>query len=278
MSRLDAQVLSSNSFIIGIADLRGDGRPDYHYHAHVLYGDSLSPPRVPVNGGAISLLGPGFEPGLAVTVGSGGVPVLATNASQMLVAVPAQKRWSTNHHHHRPSERCILHHDQCAHLRSCFHRPDRPVAGRESPNTRQQATNPVRVRVVASDGVTPVNGATVEWTTTNGVALSTCGDISSCSVLTDESGIASTSVTPEAAGVGSITATLAPGAYTSAPSVVATLLAIAPSLSIGVTIPFSLGRSRGNGQRPAYSACINQRRTTERSNRRLCGEARRRIA
>src|SRR5580658_2312294 len=30
MSRLDAQILASNSFIIGIADLRGDGRPDYH--------------------------------------------------------------------------------------------------------------------------------------------------------------------------------------------------------------------------------------------------------
>src|SRR5580698_5657519 len=50
MSRLDAQVLTSNSFIIGIADLRGDGRPDYHYHAHVLYGDSVSPSRVPASG------------------------------------------------------------------------------------------------------------------------------------------------------------------------------------------------------------------------------------
>jgi hypothetical protein len=70
MSRLDAQVLNSNSFIIGISDLRGDGRPDYHYHAHVLYGDSASPPRVSVNGGAITLQGTGFAPGLAVTVGS----------------------------------------------------------------------------------------------------------------------------------------------------------------------------------------------------------------
>ena len=65
MSRLDAQVFSSNSFIIGIADLRGDGRPDYHYHAHVLYGDSVSPPRVPVSGGAITLQGIGFAPGLS---------------------------------------------------------------------------------------------------------------------------------------------------------------------------------------------------------------------
>ena len=43
MSRLDAQILNSSSFIIGVADLRGDGRPDYSYHAHVLYGDSVNP-------------------------------------------------------------------------------------------------------------------------------------------------------------------------------------------------------------------------------------------
>src|SRR5258708_22075920 len=66
MSRLDAQVLSSNSFIIGIADLRGDCRPDYHYHAHVLYAASATPAHIPVNGGAVTLQGTGFAPGLTV--------------------------------------------------------------------------------------------------------------------------------------------------------------------------------------------------------------------
>src|SRR5258708_14944531 len=36
MGRLDAQVVSSNSFIIGIADVRGDGRPAYHCPAQWL--------------------------------------------------------------------------------------------------------------------------------------------------------------------------------------------------------------------------------------------------
>jgi len=40
---LNAAGFSSNSFIIGIGDLRGDGRPDYHYHAHVLYGNTATP-------------------------------------------------------------------------------------------------------------------------------------------------------------------------------------------------------------------------------------------
>jgi hypothetical protein len=42
MSRLDTQILSSNSFVIGIADLRGDGRPDYRYHAHVCSTETRS--------------------------------------------------------------------------------------------------------------------------------------------------------------------------------------------------------------------------------------------
>ena len=64
MTRLDAQVGTSANFLIGISDIRGDGRPDYHYHAHVLYADSLSPARVSVNGGVVTVRGSGFAPGI----------------------------------------------------------------------------------------------------------------------------------------------------------------------------------------------------------------------
>ncbi len=90
MSRLDAQVLNTSSFMIGVSDLRGDGRPDYTYHAHVLYGDSVNPARIPINGGAVALQGIGFAPGLTVSVGSHVVPLLATNSSQILLAAPPQ--------------------------------------------------------------------------------------------------------------------------------------------------------------------------------------------
>jgi hypothetical protein len=56
MTRLDAQIGTAGSFLIGLADLRGDGRPDYHYHAQVLYGDSVSPSRVEVSGGPVTVL------------------------------------------------------------------------------------------------------------------------------------------------------------------------------------------------------------------------------
>jgi hypothetical protein len=210
MSSLDAQVLSTNSFIIGIADLRGDGCPDYTYHAHVLYGDSVSPSRAPVSGGAITLQGTGFAPRLAVSVGSKSVPLLVNNASQILVAAPA----------HGDGPQTITISDPVSGASSIMTaaltfgaaatdkilllqgtNPPTPVG--------TQATNPVAVQVVASDGVTPMGGATVGWTTTNGATLSVCGGVSSCAAITDESGIASTRVTPAAAGVATITATRA---------------------------------------------------------------------
>jgi hypothetical protein len=240
MSRLDAQVLNSNSFIIGIADLRGDGRPDYHYHAHVLYGDSAIPARVSVNGGAITLQGTGFAPGLAVSVGSVSLPLLATNASQMLAVVPAQSDGPQTITISDPVSGAFsimtgvltfgaAATDQIVLLQGGVN-PPTPVG--------TQATNPVTVRVLASDGVTPVNGATVGWATTNGATLSICNGASTCSAISDESGIASTWMTPAATGNAVITATLAPGVYSPAQSVAATMTATSTSQDIGVTTPY----------------------------------------
>ena len=238
MSRLDAQVLGSNSFLIGIADLRGDGRPDYHYHAHVLYGDSASPARVSVNGGAITLQGTGFAPGLTITVGTASAPLLAINASQMLTSAPAQTDGLLTITITDPLSGAFsimtdvltfgaAATDQIILLQGM--NPLTPVG--------TQATNPVIVRVLAADAITPVDGATVGWSATNGATLSACGGISSCSAISDEGGIASTWVTPAATGNAVITAMLAPGVYSPAQSVSTTIAATSSSLDIGVSTP-----------------------------------------
>jgi hypothetical protein len=239
MSRLDAQVFSSNSFIIGIADLRGDGRPDYHYHAHVLYADSVSPARVSVGGGAITLQGTGFAPGLTVTVGSATVPLLATNASQMLAAVPPQGDGPQTVTITDPVSGAFSIMTDALTLGAASTDSFVLLLGSNPPTpVGTQATNPVIVRVVASDGITPVAGATVGWTTTNGATLSVCGGITTCSAISDESGLASTWVTPAAVGNASIVATLAPGVYNPPQSVTATMTATSTSSDIGVTTPY----------------------------------------
>lgn len=238
MSRLDAQVLLSNSFIIGISDVRGDGRPDYHYHAHVLYGDSVLPARVPVNGGAVALRGIGFTPGLSVKIGNTGTPIVGISAGQMLVASSAQS----------DGPQTVTIADPVSGASSVMTgavtfgaaATDKIVLLQAaSPPTPAgtEAANAVVVRVLAADGITPVNGATVGWTTTNGAALTICGGASTCSSISDESGMASTRVTPTATGNTVVTAALAPGVYSPQQSVSATLTATSSALDIGVATP-----------------------------------------
>ena len=64
---------------IGIADQRGDGRPDYAYNGWVLYADTVQPQRLPASGGPIVIHGMGFR--LADTVLVGGQPALVTSIS-----------------------------------------------------------------------------------------------------------------------------------------------------------------------------------------------------
>jgi hypothetical protein len=64
---------------LGIADERGDGRPDYAYQGWVLYADTVQPLRLPASGGAIVIRGMGFRPSDTVLVG--GQPAMLTSIS-----------------------------------------------------------------------------------------------------------------------------------------------------------------------------------------------------
>ena len=74
---------------IGIADLRGDGRPDYAYDGWVLYADTVEPQRLPASGGPIVIRGMGFR--TADTVLVGGQPAMVTSISpnEITAIVPA---------------------------------------------------------------------------------------------------------------------------------------------------------------------------------------------
>jgi hypothetical protein len=100
-----------------------------------------------------------------------------------------------------------------------------------------EAPNPMVVRVLAPDGVTPVSGASVYFNTSPAAALSACGSASSCTVLSDEFGVASTRITPAAAGVVTINAVLAPASYSSPKNVQATVSAQTSALDIALLSP-----------------------------------------
>jgi hypothetical protein len=239
MTRLDAQVATSTNFLIGISDVRGDGRPDYHYHAHVLYADSVLPARVGVNGGAVTVRGIGFATGLSAAVGSTTATQLAASAGQIILAAPA----------HGDGPQNITVTDPLSGASSLMTNAltfgaaasdNIVLLGGLNPSTPVgvQAAKPVSVRVLAADGVTPISGATIGWSASNNLQLSACSATPSCSVTSDQSGDAITWLTPVATGTATITATLAPGAYSSSKSVSASLNATETASDIGILNPY----------------------------------------
>lgn len=239
LTQLNAQVATSGSFLIGISDVRGDGRPDYRYHAHVLYADSVSPPRVGVNGGAVTVQGIGFATGLTASMGSYAVTPLAVSAGQMILAAPAQSDGPQSITVTDPVTGNSTTMTNALTYGAAATDNIVLVAGLNLPTpVGTQAIDPVRVKVLAADGVTPVGGATIGWSATNGLQLSACNGVSSCSVVTDQSGNAVTWLTPSATGAANIAATLAPGVYTPAKSVNATLSATESASDIGLLTPY----------------------------------------
>ena len=190
MSRLDAQFTVSGAFRVGIEDLRGGGRPDYSYAARVLYSDSVTPARVSLAGGVVRLDGIGFNFNQQIGTAGGNANLLSASATEIQATLPAVSldgvaslavtdpstggsSQMTNVVTYGAASTDLLLLLQAA-------EPSTPVGS--------QAANPIRVRVVASDGTTPVNGATVAWSATAGTTLSVCAGGTSCSTLSDESG------------------------------------------------------------------------------------------
>ena len=239
VTQLNAQLLSSTQFRIGIADLRGDGRPDFRYHARVLYGDSVTPNRVSVHGGAPILVeGLGFKPGMTLMLGSTATTLLSVSANQLVATVPriadgaqtitvtdpatGASSILTNALTFGAGPNDIIRLAQGANSAT-------PVGG--------EAAYPIRVTVASADGLTAVNGATVQWNASNGAALSACNGAATCWAFTDESGQAETRLTIGAVGTTTATAALAPASYTPPKSVQVSINGTSSAKDLALSMP-----------------------------------------
>ncbi|MFZ0286012.1 MAG: IPT/TIG domain-containing protein [Terriglobales bacterium] len=236
MTMLNAQLLQATNFRIGISDIRGDGRPDYRYLARILYGDQVNPARASVAGGtALAISGLGFQANTRITIANVIVPPLAISAAQALITAPAMADGVQTialadpptlassvlsgvlTYGAGPTDTLVL---------IPLPNPSTPVGG--------QAPNPVEVRVLAADGKTPVQGASVVFTSSPAAGFGACSGASTCTVLSDQDGQASSFVTVLAAGAMTITAQLAPGSYSSPQQVQTTLVGRESALDIAL--------------------------------------------
>ncbi len=88
LTLLKFDTAATGSLRLAITDQRGDGRPDYHFRARVLYADSISPAMTSPAGGLVTITGLGFRAGLTVTVGGASAQVIAATSTTILAIAP----------------------------------------------------------------------------------------------------------------------------------------------------------------------------------------------
>lgn len=238
MTRLDASLLAATNFRIGISDDRGDGRPDFHYHAHILYADTVAPTRVSMRGGTpLIIQGIGFSAGLTASIAGTRVPILAVSGDQIILSAPAlAKDGVQSIALTEPSTGASSVMADTLTFGAAATDSIKLISGGGNPAVPVGGETPIPIVVVvtAADGVTPISGASVAWSATSG-ALSACGVAPACTVATDDSGQASTRLTATSVGAITVTATLAPAAYSNAKQVVATVVATSSATDITLT-------------------------------------------
>ncbi len=229
---------STDNFIsIGHFRLPWRRPSDYRYHARVFYGDTVAPARASVAGNTpILIKGLGFLTSSVVSVGALNSPLLAVSADNLLVNAPpmpdgisdvtlndgATGAGSTMSaaltYGAGPADNIVL---------VSGANPATPMGG--------AASNPIRVKVVAPDGVTPVAGASVFLISSPAVAFSVCNGATTCTVLSDQSGQVATGGTVLSNGAATITAKLAPASYVTPKQVQTTILGLSSSLDISLS-------------------------------------------
>jgi hypothetical protein len=237
---------SSVPLRLAVTDARGDGRPDFAYSLRVLYAGTVQPSTVGPSGGPVTITGIGFRQGNQVLVNGVSAVVTSSSANSITAVAPAASTFART-----PSSPvnvtvndlqtgatstitgAVSYGTTGADVLALLSAPSGtiPIGAR--------ASTPFAVRVLLSDGITPLSGVPVSFTASGGsVQFSGCSG-SPCSALTDATGVVSVSVTPQnygavtlqAAAVGS-TLTTAFTASAKAMVGMQTTLHVAPGVSV----------------------------------------------
>jgi hypothetical protein len=223
---------------VGVADERGDGRPDFADQTRVFYADSVTPELVPAAVGAgaeattLRISGMGFRAGNEVVVNGVVAEVVSWTSTTIVATAPSLSGAGATAG--TPVDVEVL--DLGTGATSTMTGALTYDVNAQVPNTMllvsaetapwpagSAAAIPFAVQVLRSDGVTPVAGDTVAFSTTAGSAqFGICG-AARCSVTTDANGMASTTVEPLAAGT--VTMQAVDGAGSGGASVSASFLA-----------------------------------------------------
>ncbi len=197
-------------FVVG--DEFGGGRPDFTYTARLLYADNVSPASIGSGGGTVTITGTGFRQGNAVKINGIAANVQSWTATQIVAVAPAASFAGAVAG--RPVTVSVVDattggSTAIARALTYTQAPDllQVVSAPASLETDVTAAVPFAVKVLASDGITPVAGAAVSFSVSaNAGSLGTCGKLIQCTAVTDSNGIVQTTVAGDSLATAAISA------------------------------------------------------------------------
>src|ERR1039458_4697457 len=197
---------------LGIADERGDGRPDYAYQGWVLYADTVQPLRLPVSGGPIVLHGMGFRSTDTVQVGGQQALVTSISPNEITAIAPAAASGVTGSVNVEVDDLPIYYASTVISGGISYNSGtgDALTLVTAPTNTVPFATPiPFTVTALGAD-LTPAAGVTVLYTVTSGQATLACG-LPVCAVTATGDGRATINVTTNNEAWSIVTASLING-------------------------------------------------------------------
>ncbi len=228
---------------LGIADLRGDGRPDYAYNGWVLYADTVQPTRLPASGGAITIDGMGFRLDDTVMVGGQEATVTSISPNQITAIAPPAEAGVTGSVDVEVDDNPAYY---AAAVIPGGLSYDAGTGDALKLDTAPANTVPMgvplpfSVTALGSD-LTPAGGVTVIYTVTSGTATLGCG-LAVCSVVATGDGRATMNVTANGATLSVVTSALTNGSTLQAQFTGGTppvLSSLSPQLSLAAGATFT---------------------------------------
>jgi hypothetical protein len=231
---------------VGIADQRGDGRPDYSYNGWVLYADTVSPQRLPAAGGAIVIEGMGFHRSDTVLIGGEPATVVSISPNEITAIAPPAVSGVTGSVNVEVDDLPVFY---AAAIISGGVSYDSGTGDGLSLETAPMNTVPIGVPqsfsvLALGPNLSPAGGVTVTFKVASGTATLGCGQ-KACAVTATGDGRASMNVTAVNGALSVVTASLTNGSSVEAQfsgGAPPALAALTPRLSVaaGATIDWTV--------------------------------------
>jgi hypothetical protein len=248
---------------IGIADLRGDGRPDYSYNGWVLYADTVQPTRLPASGGPIVIHGMGFRSTDTVLVGGQSALVTSISPNEITAVAPAAAADVSGSVEVEVDDQPIFYAAAIIGDGISYDSGSGDALTLITAPANTVPTNTPLAFTVAALGadMAPAGGVTVTYSVTSGNARLACG-LPVCSIVATGDGIATMNVVAADSAPSVVTASLLNGSSLQAHfagGTPPTLRSLTPQLSLaaGATFTWTVQAMALNNGIPAAGQTIN---------------------